>query len=187
MLAVVLPALSSVSKRLQRWAVLTPLFFLPSERKIRLERWIRGREQAEKLRRADVTVVSFGKSGRTWLRVMLSRAFQVKHGLSDRLLIGFDNFHLRNRAIPKIFFTHDNYLKDYTGPRRHQGGLCLHQGDPAGPRSGRRRGLPVPSVAVPDAAAQEGDQRLSGAWPGGLDLRFRGRTTRPASPRSSTS
>jgi hypothetical protein len=115
MLAVVRPALSSASKRLQRWAVLTPLFFLPAERKIHLERWIRGREQAQKLRHADVTVVSFGKSGRTWLRVMLSRAFQVKHGLSDRLLIGFDNFHLRNRAIPRIFFTHDNYLKDYTG------------------------------------------------------------------------
>ncbi len=115
MLAVVRPALSSASKRLQRWAVLTPLFFLPAERKIRLERWIRGREQADKLRRADVTVVSFGKSGRTWLRVMLSRAFQVRHGLSDRLLIGFDNFHLRNSAIPRIFFTHDNYLKDYTG------------------------------------------------------------------------
>ena len=46
---------------------------------------------------------------------MLSRFYQVKHGLSERHLIGFDNLHLRNRAIPKIFFTHDNYTKDYTG------------------------------------------------------------------------
>jgi hypothetical protein len=45
---------------------------------------------------------------------MLSRFYQVRHGLSERHLIGFDNLHLRNAAIPIIFFTHDNYLKDYT-------------------------------------------------------------------------
>jgi hypothetical protein len=58
--------------------------------------------------------VSFGKSGRTWLRVLLSRFYQVRHGLAERHLIGFDNLHRKNQAIPKIFFTHDNYLKDFT-------------------------------------------------------------------------
>ncbi len=107
--------LQSVTKKLTRFVVLKPLFFLPEERKIAVERWLRGREQFRKLRRADCVVVSFGKSGRTWLRVMLSRFYQVKHGLSERYLIGFDNLHYKNRAIPKIFFTHDNYVKDYTG------------------------------------------------------------------------
>jgi hypothetical protein len=46
---------------------------------------------------------------------MLSRLYQVKHKLPQRALIGFDNLHYMNRAIPKIFFTHDNYIKDYTG------------------------------------------------------------------------
>ena len=59
-------------------------------------------------------MVSFGKSGRTWLRVMLSRFYQLRHGLAERHLIGFDNLHLRNSAIPRVFFTHDNYLKDYS-------------------------------------------------------------------------
>ena len=107
--------LQSVTKKLTRFVVLKPLFFLPEERKIAVERWLRGREQFRKLRRADCVVVSFGKSGRTWLRVMLSRFYQLKHGLSERYLIGFDNLHYKNRAIPKIFFTHDNYVKDYTG------------------------------------------------------------------------
>jgi hypothetical protein len=48
---------------------------------------------------------------------MLSRFYQVRHGLAERHLIGFDNLHLRNPAIPRIFFTHDNYLQDYTGHR----------------------------------------------------------------------
>lgn len=101
-------------KKLTRFAVMTPLFFLPEERKIAIERRLRGREQFRRLKQADCVVVSYGKSGRTWLRVMLSRFYQVKHGLSSRHLISFDNLHRRKPEIPKIFFTHDNYLKDYT-------------------------------------------------------------------------
>jgi Sulfotransferase domain len=115
MRAVLGPARAAVMKKLSRFFVLTPLFFLPQDKKNGIERWLRGREQYRKLQRADCVIVSFGKSGRTWLRVMLSRFYQIRHGLSERHLIGFDNLHLRNRAIPKIFFTHDNYIKDYTG------------------------------------------------------------------------
>ena len=115
MRAVLDPVRAVVMKKLSRFCVVTPLFFLPYDRRNRIERWLRGREQYRKLQRADCVIVSFGKSGRTWLRVMLSRFYQVRHGLSQRHLIGFDNLHLRNRAIPKIFFTHDNYTKDYTG------------------------------------------------------------------------
>ncbi|MCG8597001.1 MAG: sulfotransferase domain-containing protein [Kiloniellales bacterium] len=101
-------------RRFLRQVILWLLFFLPLARRQKVERWLRGREEARKLGLADSVVVSYGKSGRTWLRVMLSRFFQVKHGLSERHLIGFDNLHRKNPAIPKIFFTHDNYLKDYT-------------------------------------------------------------------------
>ena len=107
--------LSGLVKKLTRLVVRAATFHLPKERKIEVERWVRGLDQFKKLRRADCVIVSFGKSGRTWLRVLLSRLYQVKHGLSERHLIGFDNLHYKNRAIPKIFFTHDNYLKDYTG------------------------------------------------------------------------
>ena len=79
------------------------------------ERKLRGVEQFDKPRRADIVVVSFGKSGRTWLRVMLSHLFRVLHGLPENAILGFDNFHNLNRAVPRIFFTHDNYIKDFTG------------------------------------------------------------------------
>jgi hypothetical protein len=93
------------------------VFFLPKDKKITIERWLRGREEFSKLSEADCVVVSFGKSGRTWLRMMISRFYQVKHGLSERHLMGFDNLHRKCSEIPKIFFTHDNYLRDYTGNR----------------------------------------------------------------------
>jgi Sulfotransferase domain len=105
----------NVWKTISRQVVLWLAFFLPAERKIALERWLRGREEFWKLSRADAVIVSYGKAGRTWLRVMLSRYLTVAYGLRGERLIGFDNFHRQDARVPKLFFTHDNYLRDYTG------------------------------------------------------------------------
>ena len=79
------------------------------------ERKLRGVEQFDKLQKADIVLVSFGKSGRTWLRVMISHLFRVMYKLPDKAILGFDNFHNLNSSVPKTFFTHDNYIKDFTG------------------------------------------------------------------------
>lgn len=86
-----------------------------AEERIRAERHLRGRDQYRSLKRADAVVVSFGKSGRTWLRVMISRLYQQVYDLPEDVVIGFDNFHNMDRRIPRLFFTHDNYIGDYTG------------------------------------------------------------------------
>ena len=85
------------------------------EDRLRAERRLRGRQHFTRLKRADAVVVSYGKSGRTWLRVMMSRLYQQVHALPEDVLIGFDNFHNMDARIPRIFFTHDNYIGDYTG------------------------------------------------------------------------
>ncbi len=90
-------------------------FLAPASRRLAWERRLRGEEEQRKLALSDCVVVSFGKSGRTWLRVMLSRFYQLRHGLGEHQLIGFDNLHRKNRGIPKLFFTHDTYLKYFTG------------------------------------------------------------------------
>jgi hypothetical protein len=102
-------------KKFSRFVVRKSAFFLPEKRQIEIERRHRGREQVSKLRAADCTIVSHGKSGRTWLRVMWSRIYQTRYDLPQGQLISFDNFHKKNPAIPRIFFTHDNYIGDYTG------------------------------------------------------------------------
>lgn len=93
------------------------LFFLPREKRIAIYRWKRGRKQFKKLSRADYVIVSCPKAGRTWLRVMISRFYSEKFQLTDIELLGFDNFHKLNPAIPRIFSTHDNYIQDFTGHR----------------------------------------------------------------------
>ena len=98
-----------------RHLILALCFLLPAQRKKALERWLRGREEFKKLQRADWVLLSWGKSGRTWLRVMLSRAYQLKAGLDARELLDFDNLRKLDSRLPAVFFTHNNYLRDYTG------------------------------------------------------------------------
>jgi hypothetical protein len=53
-------------------------------------------------------VVSFPKSGRTWLRAILTFYFEARYGLVDPPLLEFANLHYMDRRIPKIYFTHDD-------------------------------------------------------------------------------
>src|SRR5215831_9133306 len=88
---------------------------LPRAKRYPTERWVRGWLESKRLASADFVIVSFGKSGRTWLRVLISRLYQQQHGLPEGSLIEFGNFHRAHGTIPRILFTHDNYLRDYTG------------------------------------------------------------------------
>ncbi|MEP5764482.1 MAG: sulfotransferase domain-containing protein [Halieaceae bacterium] len=98
-----------------RHLIMLLCFWLPAGRRKRLERWLRGREEFKKLQRSDWVLMSWGKSGRTWLRVMLSRAYQLQGELASNELLDFDNFRHSNASLPAVFFTHNNYLRNYTG------------------------------------------------------------------------
>ena len=104
-----------IIKRLTKWLVRAISVFLPEEKAHELQRWRRGREEFWKYNHCQYIFASYGKSGRTWVRVMVSRYYQLMYKLPDNILMGFDNFTRLNRDIPKIFFTHDNYLRGYTG------------------------------------------------------------------------
>ena len=104
-----------IIKRLIKWLVRAISVFLPENKAHDLQRWRRGREEFWKYRHCQYIFASYGKSGRTWVRVMISRYFQLVYKLPDNILMGFDNYTRLNKDIPKIFFTHDNYLRGYTG------------------------------------------------------------------------
>ena len=98
-----------------RHLIMLLCFWLPAERRKSVERWLRGREEFKKLLRADWVLMSWGKSGRTWLRVMMSRAYQLKGDLNASELLDFDNLKAMDSQLPAVFFTHNNYLRNYTG------------------------------------------------------------------------
>ncbi len=93
---------------------LVPRLPLKPAARTRLVRWLRGREECRQLRRADAVIVSYEKSGRTWLRVMLMRYFQLRHGLPESAIKDYDDLLRLCREVPAIQFTHDRHLRYYT-------------------------------------------------------------------------
>jgi hypothetical protein len=77
-------------------------------------------EETHKLAKSDYAFVSYGKCGRTWLNVMLSKYFQGRYALPEHLLFDFDNLHRLNPSVPTVMITHDNYIRDFVraGPRK---------------------------------------------------------------------
>jgi hypothetical protein len=60
------------------------------------------------LKNADIVVISIKKSGRTWLRAMLTRLFHNVYGTPTNLLLDADNHKRLNTAAPTIVFAHDS-------------------------------------------------------------------------------
>jgi hypothetical protein len=102
-------------RKKNREILVSLLFFLSRKQKLAVDHWLRGRKEYKEVKAADFVIVSPPKCGRTWLRMMLSRFFQIRYGLPEDELLGYDNYHEMNSAIPRIRFTHDRYIKDYTG------------------------------------------------------------------------
>jgi hypothetical protein len=99
----------------RREALVATLFFLPERQNIRLDRWLRGRQENAKLRKCDCVVVSFPNSGRTWLHILLAKYYQLAHSLDAATSLDIAALRQVNDSVPDIFFTHDNYLRDFTG------------------------------------------------------------------------
>ncbi len=94
----------------------------------RLEAWRQERRWRAKRARmfasADLLVVSHTKSGRTWLRVMLSHLWHLEHGVSANELVRGDNFKRLVPAIPAVHFARDTRFPPETGalvvgPQQH--------------------------------------------------------------------
>jgi hypothetical protein len=106
--------------KLLRRVLLSALFFLPVEKRAAVSRWLRGRLELKKLRRASIVFVTCPKSGRTWVRIMLSRILQQRHGLHGTAIVGSTAFHRANPSLPVVFFTHDTNIGNYTGNRENK-------------------------------------------------------------------
>ena len=105
-----------MNKRIRR-TILSALFFLPVQKRAAVSRWLRGRQEFKKLQKADLVFVTCPKSGRTWVRIMLSRLLQQRHGFPESAILGSTAFHREHPALPVVFFTHDTNIGNYTGNR----------------------------------------------------------------------
>src|SRR5436190_5736538 len=69
-------------------------------------RWKRDLRDAAWLIGADAVVVSFPKSGRTFVRAMMARLLQVKFGIDERRLLDFPSLKRAKPGVPRLLFAH---------------------------------------------------------------------------------
>jgi Sulfotransferase domain len=98
-----------ISDGVKKWSVLAPTAALPTRWRVAARRAALGRLELAKARRTDLLIIAHPKSGNTWLRVMLSRLYQVRHGLPASLIVTSDELARRNPAIPRISATNGYY------------------------------------------------------------------------------
>lgn len=70
---------------------------IPLRRKLRDAAWLRD---------ADAVIVSYPKSGRTFVRAMLARLYQREFGIDERQLLDFSMLRRESRPVPRLLFTH---------------------------------------------------------------------------------
>jgi hypothetical protein len=79
------------------------LRLVPGSTALRLKRDLR---DAAWLGEADAVVVSFPKSGRTFVRAMLARLYQRRFGIDERGLLEFAMLRRAPPEVPRLLFTH---------------------------------------------------------------------------------
>jgi Sulfotransferase domain len=86
--------------------------FLPKDRRKELERRFRGKRELRFLRKVDCVCVSYGKSGRTWIRLMLIHYYQLKYRMRLNPHMRWLTLRAKSPGMPRLRFSHDNYIKD---------------------------------------------------------------------------
>jgi hypothetical protein len=93
----------------KKWSVLLPTAVLPTPWRVAARRHYLARLELAKAERTGLLIIGHPKSGNTWLKVMLSRLYQVRHGLPASLIVTSDELARRNPAIPRITATNGHY------------------------------------------------------------------------------
>lgn len=98
-----------ISDKVKKWSIIIPTYPLPAKWRVAARRRYLARLQSAKADRARLIIIGHPKSGNTWLKVMLSRLYQVRYGLPASQLINTDELSIKHPAIPRIINTNGHY------------------------------------------------------------------------------
>ncbi len=98
-----------VSDEVRKFTVLLSTAPLPRGLRVASRRRLLARQELAKARRTDLLIIGHPKSGNTWLKVMLSRLYQIRHGLPASLIVTSDELARRHPGVPRITATNGHY------------------------------------------------------------------------------
>jgi hypothetical protein len=116
-----------LSDGVRKALIIAPTELLPASTRVALRRRHLARLELDKAGRANFLIIGHPKSGNTWLKVMLSRLYQLRYGLPESKLINTDEFARKFPAIPRLAATNAYY--SYEG----EVGKLLEEGAPDNP------------------------------------------------------
>lgn len=149
------PRITKKQEPLRERSAVVELWMAHKDRRRRVEK------RLPALARADVIFLSYAKSGRTWLRALVSHAWHLMYGTPEDDLVEGDNFKAIDARIPDIYFTH--WINEPWTMRRRIGrqmrskpvvflardprdvatSCYFHHTKRSGPRTRRRLGMPA--------------------------------------------
>ena len=98
-----------LSDGVKKALVIAPTELLPARWRVDLRRRGLARLELARAQRANFLIIGHPKSGNTWLKVMLSRLYQLRYDLPESTLINTDEFARRIPDIPRIAATNGCY------------------------------------------------------------------------------
>ena len=99
----------NLSDGVKKWSILVPTAPLPTPWRVASRRKYLARLELAKAEESDLLIIGHPKSGNTWLRTMISRLYQVRHGLPASLIITSDELARRHPGVPRVTATNGYY------------------------------------------------------------------------------
>jgi len=111
----------AISDGVKKWSILLPTYLLPAGARVAVRRKYLSRLELAKAQRAQMLIIGHPKSGNTWLKVMISRLFQVRYDLPASRLINTDELALRHPEIPRLaasngYYSYEGVIGDALAP-----------------------------------------------------------------------
>ena len=117
----------NLSDGVKKALILIPTQPLPASTRVALRRKYLAELELAKAHRAQFLIIGHPKSGNTWLKVMISRLYQLRYDLPESKLINTDEFARKHPEIPRLAATNGVY--SYEG----EVGKLLAKGAPDNP------------------------------------------------------
>ena len=99
----------NLSDGVKKALILIPTQPLPASTRVALRRKYLAELELAKAHRAQFLIIGHPKSGNTWLKVMISRLYQLRYDLPESKLINTDEFARKHPEIPRLAATNGVY------------------------------------------------------------------------------
>lgn len=99
----------NLSDGVKKALILIPTQPLPANTRVALRRKHLAELELAKAHRANFLIIGHPKSGNTWLKVMISRLYQLRYDLPESKLINTDEFARKIPEIPRLAATNGYY------------------------------------------------------------------------------